>query len=208
MYLTGAATVRGASAIISLSPEFNHTTRPSITEEHVRTALFIPPIDPAEVMWCGLPPSALEVHRDLPSLSHVGVIDELADYLSSLIPHSALITLPHTTYPGARPDPDLLAALHEARTRKTEEEIQIMRQANQISSDAHEAVMKSIGRSELSSELEAESVFLTACRSRNAKLQAYEPIFGISLNLCLYVLSSCPDPLKRQLRYVCLVMDF
>lgn len=81
----------------------------------------------------------------------------------------------------------LLTALHIARLTKTEHEIQLMREANRISSAAHEVVMRELGKHakarkdgngsgkertgkemlaewEVEGEADAEAVFVAACR--------------------------------------------
>lgn len=180
MYLTGASEVRGASVVVSLKSTFNASCQDSISvaENDVETVLFVPPSDPLEVMWCGLPPSLQQIKHKLSDLTEVKYCTDLDSYLESKTRSGLILTLPSTSHARAQSDPKLLEAIHEARTIKTAEELEIMAHANQISSEAHESVMKALNTNKVKSELEAESVFLSACRSHGSKIQAYEPIFA------------------------------
>lgn len=101
----------------------------------------------------------------------------------------------HLQSPPARAtDEYLFRAIAEARLTKTEEEIALMRTANEISSRAHEVVMRLLGKGVCSpppektntpllpaswlieKESEAEAVFVASCRREGAVHQAYLPI--------------------------------
>jgi Xaa-Pro dipeptidase len=77
----------------------------------------------------------------------------------------------------------LLTALHIARLTKTPFEVDLMREANRISSNAHEVLMRTLGKFaqartgkgqrtgkellaewEIEGEADAEAVFVAACR--------------------------------------------
>ncbi|CAH7676901.1 peptidase M24, structural domain-containing protein [Phakopsora pachyrhizi] len=185
MYLTGASNLPGASVIVTLNSNFQKEQLNSkdnqlirVTENDVETTLFIPTIDPIDVMWSGLPPSIQQIRNRLSDLSEVRFKTELNDQLQLLSSTTRLLTLPFISNPIATSSEELLKALHEARTTKTIEELQIMAHANQISSGAHECVMRALNTDEIQSESEAESIFLTECRRRGANYQAYEPIFA------------------------------
>lgn len=71
-------------------------------------------------------------------------------------------------------------ALNVCRAVKDEDEIALIRKANEISSKAHLEVLK--GLRHLESEAEAEGHFLDVCVSAGAKEQAYGPIVGSGPN--------------------------
>ena len=77
----------------------------------------------------------------------------------------------------------LLTALHRARLTKTPHEVELMREANRISSNAHEVLMRTLGKFaaarkghaartgkelpaewEIEGEADAEAIFVAACR--------------------------------------------
>ena len=66
------------------------------------------------------------------------------------------------------------------RAVKDEEEIELIREANRISSEAHRQVLKQL--SHLKTEAQAEGLFLNTCISAGAKEQAYGPIMGSGPN--------------------------
>lgn len=76
----------------------------------------------------------------------------------------------------------LLMACQEARLTKTPYEIELIQQANDISSRAHEGVMRSLGSGNLSSEYEATAVFNYYCAKQNSKGLAYEVIAASGTN--------------------------
>ncbi|PLW40179.1 hypothetical protein PCANC_17378 [Puccinia coronata f. sp. avenae] len=190
MYLTGAHNLPDASVLISIIPRPPEGPGPGqptterkteIDESEVRTVLFIPPVDPLHVMWSGLPETATQVHARLGDLTAVKFKTELASELNRLQqtkPKLSVITLPGISHEAAHPEPLLLAAIREARTTKTAQEVQLMRHANRVSSDAHTEVMKLVHARALRSEADAEMCFRRACHGGGCKTQAYEPIFG------------------------------
>ncbi|KNF02752.1 hypothetical protein PSTG_04038 [Puccinia striiformis f. sp. tritici PST-78] len=203
MYLTGAHNLPEASVLIMVrstkEEEEGSKGRESITidESEISTVLFIPPIDPAHVMWSGLPETREQIHGRLKDLSAVKYKNELASYLKNTIPTT------HTTTPTptilslattsttntisdqftiSYNDSKLLNAIREARVIKTDQEIQLIAHANQISSDAHTSLMKSVHHRKITSESDAEILFRSDCHRRGSKVQAYEPIFGYGVH--------------------------
>ncbi|KAG0141061.1 hypothetical protein CROQUDRAFT_664338 [Cronartium quercuum f. sp. fusiforme G11] len=171
-YLTGATTLRSASVIISLNKKEIHKNE-TIKEEDITTVLFLKEIDSNEVMWSGLPPTKEMIKKELPSISLIKSSNEIHDYLNSikLLKENVILNLN---------DQILLKALNESRSIKTEEEIQILKKANLISSNAHQEIMKK--SKQINSELIAQSIFLNHCNLNGIKHQAYEPIFGHGKN--------------------------
>ena len=71
-------------------------------------------------------------------------------------------------------------AIVTCRAVKDDEEIELIREANRISSNAHCQVLKQL--SHLKTEAQAEGLFLNTCISEGAKEQAYGPIMGSGPN--------------------------
>lgn len=102
--------------------------------------LVAPNVDPDHVMWLGLPDS-LETLQEKYDVDQVIYANELDDLLKSA---SKVYTLPITkttisgvSYANDQERNALNVAFQEARIIKSEWEIEIMRKANKISSDAH-----------------------------------------------------------------------
>ncbi|WWC65841.1 uncharacterized protein I303_108463 [Kwoniella dejecticola CBS 10117] len=177
--------------------------------------LFIPPEDPAETMW-SVPPPSLEQAGHLFESDNIQHTTSLEGFLKSAVscaPDAEVVlhTLPRTMEYPALPSiigdmkaltittDHLFTALHIARTTKDEAEIERIREANRISSGAHETVMRELGKFaakraqasifsksrtgketldqwEIESEADAEAIFVAACRRMGATTQAYLPI--------------------------------
>lgn len=161
--------------------------------------LFIPEEDPLETLWSPAPPN-LDEARALYDTTRIcftkdfqanlkSIIESKPNHVLHLLPESPLFPAPpkelpfkvsedHTRY--------LLPALHEARLIKDAYEIALIKKANDISSRAHEVVMRLLGQGVLdqssgntkskesapllpsqwriSKEAEAEAVFVASCR--------------------------------------------
>ncbi|KAE8542458.1 hypothetical protein D1P53_001237 [Cryptococcus gattii VGV] len=182
----------------------------SVIEHH----LFIPAADPAETMWSVAPPT-LEVAKQVYDSDNITFSDNMPGVLVSAVKSGngevVLHVLPRTMeypalpevidqIPGLRLESSyLFKALHIARLTKDEYEIDLIRQANRISSAAHEVVMRELGRFastrekggrdlkertgkeavrewEIESERDAEAVFVATCKRMGATDQAYMPI--------------------------------
>ncbi|KZT30264.1 Creatinase/aminopeptidase [Neolentinus lepideus HHB14362 ss-1] len=189
-------------------------------EEHPSIDLFIPPIEPVDLMW-SVPPPTKEEASQLYEATVVSYNSDLAgtienihkafpDGIFHVLPKSSpLLPLPPTeitafeaTGRALVTDRYLLSALHRARLTKTEEEVALIRKANKISSDAHEVVMRVLGKAVqgnivqengagaerpllpgewlIEKEAEAEAVFVATCRREGAIHQAYMPIVAAS----------------------------
>mgnify|MGYP002718796857 CR=1 FL=1 len=174
--------------------------------------LFVPKADPLETMWSVAPPT-LDESRALFDSDNISYLDELEDALEQAVARAKeankgpliLHTLPDTLeFPAlppsvtanlqgpnaavARNTDYLLDALQIARLTKDEFEIDLIREANRISSAAHEVLMRELGRFankrqaggltndkkrtgkegltewEVESEGDAEALFVATCR--------------------------------------------
>ncbi|KAI9650343.1 hypothetical protein NHQ30_000356 [Ciborinia camelliae] len=144
-----------------------------------KSTLFIPPIDPDSVLWSGLPVSpeeALELydvdevlttdtvnaHLALPNQTKVWAI---APQIST---HITFLEFPQKDFTL------LKEAIEEARVRKSEYEVALIRKANEISTVAHTAVLKAVKHAK--NERELEGLFIKECIARGAREQAYHSI--------------------------------
>ena len=182
--------------------------------------LFIPRIEPADIMW-SVPPPTLEVASQTHQVTRVDHPDNLpkalqdltnsfADSILHILPKDSALfpVIPQElTAPTASPqvkvtDEYLLPALHQARLIKTQEELQLIKKANEISSRAHETVMRVLGAAVrgaitkgegagetrpllpgewlIEKEAEAEAIFVASCRREGSNHQAYLPIVASS----------------------------
>ncbi|CAO3679030.1 unnamed protein product [Rhizopus stolonifer] len=147
--------------------------------------LVSPNLNPDDVMWMGLP-------DDLQTLVSKYDVDEAiyVDQLNPLLLQSPIVyTLPITRTDALdkqvklcteQEQKALYTAFSEARTVKSDWEIEIIRKANQISSDAHVKLMKAsqVG----SNEAQLHALFLYESARNGAFFQAYYPIVGVGKN--------------------------
>lgn len=201
-YLTGAHDVRSASVLVTFVGRDT-----GLDMEHT---LFVPPADPLETMWSVAPPTL----EDAAARFDAGAIlstSELEAHIAQL-EETTIHTLPVThEFPplpscvldafkkNAHCTTHLRRAFHLARLTKTPEEIELIRKANDITSCAHEVLMRELGRYaakraktiaagtkertgtegpaqwEVESEQDAEALFVATCRRMGAE-QAYLPI--------------------------------
>ena len=172
-YLTGCQTPSASVLVIFDDDSMTHR-------------LFVPRADPLETMWSVAPPT-LEESREAFDSDQVSYVDELAKVINDnkdLIIHTLpnTVEFPAITVEVERNDKLLLDALQAARIVKDEHEIDLIREANRISSDAHEVLMRELGRFagkrrdfartgkeglqewEVESESDAEALFVASCR--------------------------------------------
>ncbi|KAG5637650.1 hypothetical protein H0H81_003727 [Sphagnurus paluster] len=179
--------------------------------------LFVPEAVEADIMWSVPPPSldAAAASHDVTHVKHPATIPSL---LAALPPGALVHTLargsplfpaipddhlaPLLVHDSITPtDAYLLTALHNARLIKDEHEISLIRKANEISSRAHETVMRVLGQAVkhglragaaregrpllpgewlIEKEAAAEAIFVASCRREGAVHQAYLPIVASS----------------------------
>lgn len=183
----------------------------------IHSTLFIPLEDPLETMWSPPPPS-LDAAREMFEAHEVVGGNEFEQRIKSMVAHAgdAVVHIlpPIPIFPsipplllttlaisGVTPPPIttyLLSSLHAARLIKTPYEIMLIREANAISSRAHEVIMRVLGKDmkevggkvsgkkldgavlpgqwRIEKEAEAEAIFVASCRREGALHQAYMPI--------------------------------
>ena len=157
-------------------------------------------------MW-SVPPPTVDEASNLFQETRVAYVPTIKDAIQKLVkafPEAIFHTLPrnsplfplldetYTQLAGSTNDAYLLAALHRARLIKTEYEITQIRKANEISSRAHEVVMRLLGQAVkglvtrgpgagvkrpllpgewlIEKEAEAEAVFVASCRREGSVL--------------------------------------
>lgn len=169
--------------------------------------LFIPTVDPKTVIWLGSTPSIEECQAKY----DVDVVDyttKLRDYVDNLLDEDDNLktyALHEDQAPsdlGDRLDSSLLLpAMDAARVIKSEYEISMIRNANDVSAQAHERVLKAIAWAD--NEAQIEAVFAGQCIARKAKKQAYGIIAASGPNSATLHYQANDEPLEgRQL--VCL----
>ncbi len=210
-YLTGC----------SIPSSFALLTASSVTSDLV-TTLFIPDAHPADLMW-SIPPPTIPEARETHNVTTILHTESFpSSFVSALIaaPDALVHTLPQTSqFPALPPslfadgahsssssDAYLLSALHRARLIKSDAEVQRIRRANEISSRAHEVVMRVLGAGTrtaslpadesgdgmlirhhsllpgewlIEREAEAEAIFVASCRREGYAIVS--PFIGLNI---------------------------
>ncbi|KAF2091624.1 putative Xaa-Pro aminopeptidase [Saccharata proteae CBS 121410] len=145
-----------------------------------KSTLFIPPIDPEEVIWSGLPMSTKEalqtydVDDCLPSTelnAYLAVHDSTAYAINNQVSDQT------TFLSFNKKDFDILkTAIEECRVTKDPYEIALIYHANAVSTAAHKAVMAASKTA--TNERELEAIFLKNCIERGCRNQAYSSIMA------------------------------
>lgn len=150
-----------------------------------KSILFIPPIDPEDVIWSGLPVTiddALKLY-DVDEVRLTTEINATLAELAAANPKSTVFALDGQVSDHIKLDAfekkdlkSLKRAIETARIVKDEYEVALIRKANKISGEAHAAVVKR-GKN-AKNEQELEAAFLERCVSHGAKEMAYHPILA------------------------------
>ena len=193
-YLSGC-TVPSSFLLAAYQPGTSLSSTPSVE-------LFIPKAELADLMW-SVPPPSLDVARqnhDVTDVNHPAALPAAIEILIKALPGALFHTLPRNSplFPvlpeeytqqvlsagGAVTDLYLLSALHQTRLIKDADEIAVIKHANEISSRAHEVVMRVLGKAVkgkiqaeagvnrpllpgewlIEKEAEAEAIFVASCR--------------------------------------------
>ena len=149
-----------------------------------KLTLFIPPVDPEEVIWSGLPVlpnEALKKYDVDQVLPATQVNAFLAD--SNSLSQSTVYAIPHqiadhiTFLSFDEKELSLLkTAIEICRSVKDVHELALLQQANNISSTAHVAVMEAARHAKNEQQLEA--IFVKTCMERGLHEQAYHSIIA------------------------------
>ena len=165
--------------------------------ETFKSTLFIPPIDPDEVIWSGLPlsPSQALERYDVDKVLYTSELDSIL-----LRTHSTIFAiegqvsrddkLPHD---WALPDFETVKlAIDECRKTKDAYEVALTRHANATTTLAHTAVLSAVKKAR--NERELEGLFLQTCVAAGSRNQAYHSIVaaGESAATLHYVANDAP----------------
>ncbi|KAI0399581.1 peptidase M24, structural domain-containing protein [Xylaria palmicola] len=174
-----------------------------------KLTLWIPFTPPATILWFGNTPSPEHclARSDVHDVKYTNLLSE---YLASrLAKVKTLYALRPSQMPKFAGFDRLKPRLHidttslqpvmdEARVIKSDYEIDMIRKANAVSSEAHKQVARSLYG--LSNECQLEAAFLGACTSQNAHAQAYPIIAGSGPNASTLHYEANNEPLGgRQL---------
>ncbi|KAF3354356.1 hypothetical protein VdG1_07821 [Verticillium dahliae VDG1] len=165
-----------------------------------QSTLFIPPVDPEDVIWSGMPMTAEEAKEkyDIDNVLYTNDVNaELARLgkgsgsTAFAIANQVLDTVSFIEFEHKNFDV-LKGAIEECRVVKDDYEVALTRKANVISTTAHHAVMKAVNKAKNEQELEA--IFLERCFAHGAKNQAYHAIHaaGRAAATLHYVHNSAP----------------
>lgn len=193
-WLTGCDNLSASLALLVHKP--GDSGKHPICETH----LFIPHEDPLETLWSPAPPNLEEARRvfDATTIGFTKDFTQTMKDIMSGLTNCLVHTLPnspqfpeHAVDLGGWQTNDeyLLTALHQARLTKDEYEIELIKKANDISSRAHELVMRLLGQGvkdksikgangvaskkatplmpsewRITREAEAEAAFVASCR--------------------------------------------
>ncbi|KAF2641792.1 hypothetical protein P280DRAFT_516817 [Massarina eburnea CBS 473.64] len=149
--------------------------------QHDILALFIPRINPGRVIWNGRGSTPAEA-MDKYDIDQVHYVDELQkELLEWQFRYRGSFYVLHQDQVPKRPSrsvdldsTSLQPAMNRTRMIKDEHEINLIRKANDISSEAHKQVLANITK--FKNEAQVEGLFMDVCISRQAKQQAYDPI--------------------------------
>ncbi|CRK27715.1 hypothetical protein BN1708_014934, partial [Verticillium longisporum] len=134
-----------------------------------QSTLFIPPVDPEDVIWSGMPMTAEEAKEkyDVDNVLYTNDVNaELARLgkgsgsTAFAIANQVLDTVSFIEFEDKNFDV-LKGAIEECRVVKDDYEVALTRKANAISTTAHHAVMKAVSKAKNEQELEA--IFLERC---------------------------------------------
>jgi Xaa-Pro dipeptidase len=182
----------------------------------LKTTLYIVEPTVADLMWSPAPPTLQEA-REMYAVDKIEHCPFLVPAISQLPQGTIIHLLPQTDqFPGVassevdglkavlqsaatQTSDHLLPALHRTRLIKDSHEIALIRKANNISSRAHEVIMRVLGLAVagkikkqsshtpslpgewlIEKEAEAEALFVASCRREGAVHQAYLPIVAAS----------------------------
>ncbi|PWY93356.1 putative Xaa-Pro aminopeptidase pepP [Aspergillus sclerotioniger CBS 115572] len=155
-----------------------------------RLTLFIPPIDPEDVIWSGLPLSVTEALRlfDVDQVLHTPEVNAtLASIASDDEGKSVAFAIEgqvseRTKFNGffETNTSVLKGVIEDTRVVKDGYEIALLRKANDISAKAHIAAIKASKAA--TNEREIEAAFIATCIANGGRYQAYHPIVACGQN--------------------------
>lgn len=170
---------------------FNYLTGCQLADCHFaydiasdRSTLFIPPIDPDDVIWSGLPLSLDDALKkyDVDDVKFTTEVNAVLARLGSqgaktVFAIAGQVSDSVTFLEFKEKDLKVLKeAVEECRVVKDEYEVALIRKANEVSKGAHRGVMERVKGAKNESELEGE--FIGRCIAKGGKEQSYHGIFA------------------------------
>jgi Xaa-Pro dipeptidase len=165
--------------------------------------LYIPPLDPESVIWSGLPLSPTQAQQlyDVDRVLLTTEINPTLAHLGSLVGSKGVVyAIPEQVSEGITflPFSDtefsiLKEAIEETRAIKDQYEIALIRKANDITAQAHTAVLKAAKSA--TNERELEAAFIGTCIANGCREQAYHPIVASGTSSATLHYVSNDDPL-------------
>lgn len=149
--------------------------------------LYIPPINPQDVLWSGLPLSVEEARAkydvDTVALSTPTLHADLSTFAAKSSPSGPIFAItgqvsadvPQVVQSGLHTK-ILKKAIEDCRAIKDDYEVALIRMANLITTLAHHKAMATVKRA--GNERELEAVFTERCIANGAPKQAYHGIYG------------------------------
>jgi Xaa-Pro dipeptidase len=146
-----------------------------------KTTLFIPPIDPEDVIWSGLPVSPEEAMQkyDVDEVKYTSDVNATLAHLGPekstvyAIPNQVSDQVTFLAFDNTNFS-ILKEAIEVARVVKDEYELAMIAKANAISHKAHRAVLEKVKHAK--NECELEAAFIGTCIAAGAPNQAYHSI--------------------------------
>ena len=150
-----------------------------------KTTLFIPPIDPDDVIWSGLPFSIDDALAkfDVDEVKYTSEVNDFLSSFSSANPDATVFAIENQVSEhvklssfGKQDLSHLKGSIEVARVVKDEFEVAMIRKANRISGLGHKAVVKRAKTAK--NERELYAAFLEVCVSHGGPEMAYHPILA------------------------------
>ncbi|KAI9702518.1 MAG: hypothetical protein M1836_000998 [Candelina mexicana] len=196
-----------SEGIIYLEGQKTHMIEDNDEPQPFRTgnsSLFIPSINPDEVIWSGLPlmpDEALKIY----DVDEVHLSDDINQSLTQLASSQSSIyaiadqVSDHITFLAfeTKNFSALKETIEECRVVKDEYEIAMTKKANDISHVAHTAVLKAVKHA--TNERELEAIFLERSIANGCREQAYHSIVASGENAATLHYQKNYEPLKGRL---------
>ncbi|GAO18222.1 hypothetical protein UVI_02022880 [Ustilaginoidea virens] len=161
-----------------------------------KLTLWIPYVEPRQILWFGSKPSACECLRRY-DVDQVRYTTQLSKFLKAYAASPKSSPTVYILHPDQAPDLGnggdmtkshmlhldhalLKPAMDRSRLIKTDHEVALIRRANDISSAAHRRVAENMLR--LSNERQIEAIIQAVCIANGARSQAYPIIAGSGRN--------------------------
>ncbi|GIJ98932.1 hypothetical protein Aspvir_001054 [Aspergillus viridinutans] len=152
--------------------------------------LFIPPVDPEDVIWSGLPMSTEEAQNQY-DVDRVLVTTEVNSTLASIASSHGGKAIAFTIADQVSESTQfhgfsevnqsvLKGVIEQSRVVKDEYEVALLRKANDISAKAHITAIKASQTAV--NEREIEGAFIATCIANGAREQSYHPIVACGEN--------------------------